>query len=81
MSCDGVSDSVCCGDTSQGRLRATNLKQCLAAEVPAFIAIYRSRPDFAGSNELTLEVVSAGGKTQLQRIQVTVERASTGQSL
>lgn len=65
----------------QGRLRATNLKQCLAAEVPAFIAIYRSQPDFAGSDELTLEVVNANGRIQLQRIQVTVEKPPVGQSL
>jgi hypothetical protein len=65
----------------QGRLRATNLKQCLAADVPAFVAIYRSQPDFAGSDELTLEVVNANGKTQLQRIQVTVEKPPVGQSL
>lgn len=65
----------------QGRLRATNLKQCLAAEVPAFIAIYRSEPGFAGSDELTLEVVNANGRIQLQRIQVTVEKPPVGQSL
>lgn len=65
----------------QGRLRATNFKQCLAAEVPAFIAIYRSQPDFSGSDELTLEVVSANGKIQLQRIEVTVEKPPVGQSL
>jgi hypothetical protein len=62
-------------------LRATNFKQCLAAEVPAFIAIYRSQPDFSGSDELTLEVVSANGKIQLQRIEVTVEKPPVGQSL
>jgi hypothetical protein len=32
----------------QGKVTATNYKQCLAIEVPAFIAFYRSRPDFAG---------------------------------
>src|SRR5262245_386118 len=31
-----------------GQVKATNFKQCLALEVPAFIAVYRSRPDFAG---------------------------------
>lgn len=65
----------------QGRLRATNFKHCLAAEVPAFVAIYRSSPGFAGSDQLTLEVVNANGKTQLQRIQVTVEKPPVGQSL
>jgi hypothetical protein len=65
----------------QGRWRATNIKQCLATEVPAFIAIYRSQPDFSGSDELVLEVVTANGKIQLQRIQVTVEKPPAGQSL
>lgn len=65
----------------QGRWRATNIKQCLATEVPAFIAIYRSQPDFSGSDELVLEVVTANGKIQLQRIQVTVEKPPVGQSL
>jgi len=32
----------------QGKLRATNLKQCLGMELPAFIAIYRSAQDFIG---------------------------------
>jgi len=65
----------------QGRLRATNIKQCLAAEVPAFIAVYRSSPGFEGNDALTLEVTHADGKTQLQRIQVTVEKPPVGQSL
>jgi len=65
----------------QGRLRATNFKQCLGVEVPAFVAIYRSQPNFAGSDELTLEVVNAEGKSRLQRIQVTVEKPPVGQSL
>jgi hypothetical protein len=65
----------------QGRWRATNIKRCLATEVPAFIAIYRSQPDFSGSDELVLEVVTANGKIQLQRIQVTVEKPPAGQSL
>jgi hypothetical protein len=65
----------------QGRLRATNFKQCLAAEVPAFVAIYRSKADFAGDDELTLEIVNANGKVQLQRVRVTVEKPPVGQSL
>jgi hypothetical protein len=65
----------------QGRLRATNIKQCLAAEVPAFIAVYRSSPSFEGSDELTLEVINADGKTQLQHIRITVEKPAVGQLL
>jgi hypothetical protein len=32
----------------QAKVRATNYKQCLALEVPAFIAFYQSKPDFSG---------------------------------
>src|SRR5262249_5700699 len=46
---------------------ATNYKQCLALQVPAFVALYRSRVDFAGVDVLTLEVKFPDGKTQVQR--------------
>ena len=58
----------------QGRMRTTNFKQCLAVEVPAFIAFYRSTPGFSGQDSVLIEVVSADGKTQLQRYTVTVEK-------
>ena len=66
------------GYLKQGKVTATNYKQCLAVEVPAFIAFYRSRADFAGVDVLTLEVKSQGGKTKLQRISVTVGTGSPG---
>src|SRR5215475_5091676 len=56
----------------QGKLRATNIKQCLGMELPAFVAIYRSAKDFVGQDNFTLEVKGAEGKTQIQRITVTV---------
>ena len=62
----------------QGKVTATNYKQCLALEVPGFIAFYRSRPDFSGVDVLTLEVKFPGGKTELQRISVTVGTGSSG---
>jgi hypothetical protein len=65
----------------QGRLRATNVKQCLGMELPAFIAIYRSAQDFVGQDIFTLEVTGAGGKTQLQRITVTVAKPAAGQGI
>ena len=65
----------------QGKLRATNLKQCLGMELPAFIAIYRSAQDFIGQDIFTLEVTGAGGKPQLQRITVTVMKATPGQGI
>src|SRR5262245_44304662 len=42
--------------TGRRALTVTNYKQCLALEVPGCIAFYRSRPDFSGVDELTLEV-------------------------
>jgi len=65
----------------EGRLRATNLKQCLGLEVPAFIAIYRSAKDFIGEDNFILEVKGVGGKTQIQRITVTVSSAGVGQGI
>ena len=65
----------------QGRLRATNLKQCLGTELPAFVAIYRSAQDFIGQDVFTLEVVGAEGKAQIQRITVTVMKPGVGQGI
>jgi len=39
-----------------GKVTATNYKQCLAIEVPASIAFYRSGADFPGVDVSTLEV-------------------------
>ena len=52
----------------QGRLRATNMKQCLGMELPAFVAIYRSVPDFIGQDNFTLELIGVGGKAQIYRL-------------
>lgn len=65
----------------QGRLRATNLKQCLGADLPAFVAIYRSAGDFIGQDVFTLEVISSGGKAQFQRIIVTVMKPGGSQGI
>jgi hypothetical protein len=65
----------------QGRMRTTNFKQCLAVEVPAFVAFYRSAPGFSGQDSVLIEVVSASGKTQIQRFTVTVEKPAVGQGI
>ena len=65
----------------KGKVTATNYKQCLAMEVPAFIAFYRSRADFTGVDVLTLEVRYPGGKTEIQRISVTVGAGSAGKGI
>jgi hypothetical protein len=65
----------------QARMRTTNVKQCLAVEVPAFVAFYRSSPGFSGQDSVLIEVVSSDGKTQIQHITVTVEKPPLGQGI
>jgi hypothetical protein len=59
-----------------GRIRTTNIRHCLAIEVPAFVAFYRSKPDFTGTDRLTLEIKNPDGKVRLQRIRVNVGKSS-----
>ena len=62
-------------------LKATNIKQCLAIDVPAFVAYYHSAPDFSGADEFLLEVTFAGGRKEVQDFKVTVSSASGGQGI
>lgn len=62
----------------RGMLKATNFKQCLATEVPAFVAFYRAAADFNGTDEFDLEVSSPGGHKQIQHIRVLVSNAPGG---
>ena len=66
---------------TRGRLQATNLKQCLGADLPAFVALYRSAPDYIGQDSFTIEVVGASGKKQLQQITVSLEKPGAGQGI
>jgi hypothetical protein len=54
----------------QGKVRLTNVRQCLAIEVPGFVAFYQARPDFPGKDVLTLEVREKDGRLQVQRITI-----------
>jgi hypothetical protein len=65
----------------RGKVSATNYKQCLALEVPGFIAFYRSKPDFSGTDILTIEVKYPSGRTEVQRISVTVGGGPDGQKI
>jgi hypothetical protein len=56
----------------RGMLKATNLKQCLATEAPAFIAFYRAALDFRGSDQFALEITWPDGRKQVQRFRVDV---------
>jgi hypothetical protein len=54
------------------KVKATNYKACLALEVPAYVAFYKSTPDFLGDDVLTIEVKYASGRTEIQKITVNV---------
>jgi hypothetical protein len=63
----------------RGMLKATNIKQCLAIDAPAFVAFYRAAADFSGADEFELEITSTGGRKQIQRFQVSAAGAASGQ--
>ena len=56
----------------RGKVTATNYKQCLALEVPAFIAFYQSKADFVGTDAVIIEVKYPQGRTEIQRIKIDV---------
>jgi hypothetical protein len=56
----------------RGTLKVTNYKQCLATEVPVFVAFYRAVDSFNGADEFVLEVSMVGGRKELQHFRVNV---------
>jgi len=54
------------------KAKATNYKACLALEVPAYIAFYKSPPEFLGDDVMIIEVKYAGGRTEIKKITVKV---------
>lgn len=65
----------------RGKVTATNYKQCLALEVPGFIAFYKSKPNFAGIDSATIEVRYPAGRTEIQHIKITVGDGKGGQKI
>jgi hypothetical protein len=65
----------------KARLSATNVKQCLALEVPALVAFYKSAGDYAGSDFAVLEIKTAQGSVLLQRYSITVSPAIPAQKI
>ena len=63
------------------KAKATNCKACLAVEVPAYIAIYQSPPEFSGADSLTIEVSYPGGRTEIQKIIVNVSGGGAQQKI
>jgi hypothetical protein len=63
-------------------IKATNVKQCLAAELPAFVAFYRAKADSSKEDRFELEVSFAAGRKQIQRFHVLISNgASEGQRI
>src|SRR5215471_13358843 len=62
---------------AQGKVDVPNYKQCPAAQLPAFFATYRSQPDYVGNDEFAIEIVTAGGKKQIQKITIALTKAGT----
>ena len=56
----------------QGTVNATNYRQCLAVQVPGFVAFYQSTENFSGTDSISLEVKTPGGRTVIQKITVLV---------
>src|SRR6185436_13734946 len=65
----------------KAKVNATNYKQCLALEVPGYVAFYRSRPQFVGVDVFTLEVKFPGGRTEIQKFTVMVGLSSPGRGI
>jgi hypothetical protein len=63
-------------------LKTTNLKQCLATELPALIAFYWPRSESANDDRFELEVSFAGDRKQIQRFRIMVSSgANDGQRI
>jgi hypothetical protein len=65
----------------KANVTATNYKQCLALQVPAFVAIYRSKTDFSGVDALELEVKFPNGRVEIQKFEITVAPSPASQPI
>jgi hypothetical protein len=63
------------------KFRATNFKNCLAIEVPAYIASYRVDQDFSGEDVAELEVVEANGKQRIHRLTISIGKSNRGEDI
>src|SRR5271165_3573298 len=59
-------------------LKATNFKQCLATDVPAFVAFYHAAQNFNGDDEFDLEISFAQGRKQIEHFRVNVSNNPVG---
>lgn len=63
------------------KVKATNYKACLALEVPGYVALYKSKPEFLGDDVLTIEVKYPQGRTEIQKITVNVAGSAPQQKI
>jgi hypothetical protein len=63
------------------KVKATNYKACLALEAPAYIAFYKSAPDFSGADVMSVEVSYPAGRTEIQKITVNVSGTGAQQKI
>src|ERR1700689_366612 len=66
------------GNVKRGTLKATNIKQCLAIEVPAFVAFYHASADYSGADDFELEISLPDGHKRRERVHVMVTKSSSG---
>ena len=65
----------------KANVSATNYKQCLALQVPAFVAFYRSRANFSGVDALELEVKYQSGRVEIQQFKIEVGASPAGEPI
>jgi hypothetical protein len=61
----------------RGTLKATNVKECLAIEVQAFVAFYRAAADYSGTDDFELEISSPNRHARRDRVHVTATKSSS----
>ena len=54
------------------KINAKNYKQCLALEVPGYVAFYKSEPTFNGTDTFSIEIRYPEGRVETQKLSVTV---------
>ncbi len=54
------------------KINAKNYKQCLALEVPGYVAFYKSAPTFNGIDTFSIEIKYPEGRIETQKLSVTV---------
>lgn len=65
----------------RAKISLTNYKHCMALEVPAFVAIYRSKANFVGNDAVTVVVSYTNGRSETQKIDITVASVAPARNI